>query len=134
MREAKKIAFVIMMILPVLPIVVFVLTNIGGESNELIPMGAVNLIPSEESYFFQYETGSLAEAILNPIFGQKPLEGIFDTIAGMMVWFEANVGIPVCLPTVYVWLSLLYYAFVAMSHALVELITFVPRKCGEIFR
>lgn len=134
MREAKKITYAIMMVLPILPIVVFVLTNIGGESNELLSMGTVQLFPAGSTYYFQYEAGTLAEVILDPIFGQNPLGGIFSTLAGMMVWFESNVGVPVCLPTVYVWLSLLYYAFVAMAHSIVELITFVPRKCAEIFR
>lgn len=134
MRIAKKIIFIILALLPILPIVVFTVGNIGADIGfEYVPMGTLSLVDTPQGLTIVTTPDSFASWIIDPIFNQSALTGVFEAVGRILLYFEANIGLPVCLPTFGAFLYVFYLAFIGLVDMLISLITFVPRKCGEFF-
>lgn len=134
MRIAKKIIFVVLALLPILPILVYCVGNVGADTGiEYISMGTLSFVDTSQGLTIVTTPDSLAAWMIDPIFNQTALTGVFEAVARMLLYFEANIGLPVCLPTFGAFLYVLYLAFIGLVDMLISLITFVPRKCGEFF-
>lgn len=134
MRTSKKIIMTIVALLPVIALVAYVCTNIGTDAiNEYVPMGTVQLI-DENGLKIVTEANTWASRLLDPIFNQNALTGVFEALGRMLLFLQDNIGLPISLPVIGSAVLLLYLAWIELISALVDLLTFVPRKCADIFR
>lgn len=134
MRIAKKIVFIVLAFLPIASLVVFCLCNVGAENGVTnVPLGTLEFVEASQGLTVVTTPNSITSWVIDPIFNEKPLMGVFEAVAGLLMYLEANIGLPVCLPTFATFVYILYLAFIGLVDMIVSLITFVPRKCGEIF-
>lgn len=134
MRTSKKIIMTIVALLPVIALVAYVGTNIGTEAhNEYVPLGTVQII-DENGLKIVTEANTWSSRLLDPIFNQNALTGVFEALGRMLLFLQVNIGLPISLPVIGSAVLLLYLAWIELISALVDLITFVPRKCSELFR
>lgn len=134
MRIAKKIIFIVLALLPVASLVVFCLCNVGVETGvSYVPLGTLEFVEASQGLTIATTPNTITSWVIDPIFNEKPLTGVFEVVADLLMYLEANIGLPVCLPTFAAFVYILYLAFIGLVDMIVSLITFVPRKCGEIF-
>lgn len=134
MRITKKIILIITALLPIIAILAFIISNIGSDTSiDYIPLGTINIIDNN-GIFISTEDNTWAHYFLNPIFGSDPLTGIFETFAKLLLFLESNIGLPICFPIIGSIVLLLYIAWIELISALIDLITFIPRKCSELFK
>lgn len=134
MKISKKIIMSVVALLPVFALVAYVVTNIGSDiTSPYVPMGAIEII-DENGLKIVTESDTWASRLLDPIFNENALTGVFEALGRMLLYLQDNIGLPISLPVVGSAFLLLYLAWIELVSALVDLITFVPRKCSEIFR
>lgn len=134
MRIAKKIIFIVLALLPIASLVVFCLCNVGAETSaSYVPLGTLEFTDGAQGLTIVTTPNSITSWVIDPIFNEKPLTGVFKAVAGLLMYLETNIGLPVCLPTFATFVYILYLSFIGLVDMIVSLITFVPRKCGEIF-
>lgn len=135
MKITKKIIMAMIAILPFIAILAFVLSNIGADTGtQYMPMGAVDIVDTADGLTIVTEADTWADRILTPIFGNAPLQGVFDAFARMMLFLQDNIGLPISLPVIGSFVMLTYLAWIELCNMLLSLILFVPRKCTELFR
>lgn len=134
MRICKKVTMVILALLPVCAFLAYVVSNVGGDSlSDYVPLGSVQIV-NLDGLKIVTEANSWSSRLLDPVFADKPLTGVFEAVGRMLLYFQDNIGLPISLPVVGSVVLLLYLAWIELVNAFVELITFVPRKCAEIFK
>lgn len=133
MKISKKIIMSVVALLPIIAFVAYVGINIGSDiSNPYVPLGTIEII-EENGLKIVTEANTWSSRLLDPIFGQNALTGVFEALGRMLLFLQANIGLPISLPVVGSALLLFYLAWIELISALVDLITFVPRKCAELF-
>lgn len=134
MRITKKIIMAVVALLPVVALLAYVVSNVGAEAlTEYVPMGTVQII-DENGLKIVTEANSWASRLLDPVFGETALKGVFEAFGRMLLYMQDNIGLPISLPVVGSVVLMLYLAWIELISALVDLITYVPRKCAELFR
>lgn len=135
MNTFKKILFITLALLPIMSLCIYAVANMGNtEGVPFMPMGSVDFIEQEGTIAVQTAPNTLSGEILSPFFPNGQAEGIFGTFARLLLQLENSIGLPINAATVLTVVYALYIAFVQLVFSLVELITFIPRKCSEIFR
>lgn len=135
MKTAKMIVLVTIALLPVIAYVACIAGTIGNDvATQYVPMGDVQITNSADGYRIVCEPDTWAERLIAPVVGENALTGVFEPLARMLLFMQDNVGVNPSLPVVGSVLLLLYLAWVSLWDMLVNFITFVPRKCAEIFR
>lgn len=134
MKTFKKIIMVIVALLPVVALLAYVVSNVGTDAlTEYVPMGTVEIV-DDNGLIIVTEADTWSSRLLDPIFNENTLTGIFEAFARMLLYFQDNIGLPISLPVVGSVVLLLYLAWIELISALIDIVTFVPRKCSEIFR
>lgn len=135
MKGFKKIAFLILALLPMLAVIVFAVGNIGNtEGLEFLPLGAVSVETVENGVIFACTPNSWAERLIVPLIGSEPVVGFYGAIGRLLLTVESNAGFPISLPVVFAVFYMAYIFILELLSALCDLLLFVPRKVSEVFR
>lgn len=136
MRTAKKFVWAVIALLPVLSIMVYMAGNIGNaEGIGMIPMGEVSITETaENARILAITPDSWGDYILTPLYGEKPVTGLYGAVAGLCLFMSDYAGIPVSVPVCTAVFMLCYLAVIELLALFLDLIMFVPRKCLGLFQ
>lgn len=133
MRTCKKIIFIILALIPVVAVLGVLLSSISNESFSMA-VGSVEFIHEADGLRLSCTPSTWASLVLDPVFGQNAATGFFESFFGFYETLNETVGLPINLYTVAAGLMLLYYFFIFFMSWIVDFLTFVPRKCLELFQ
>lgn len=135
MRTAKKIVFIVIALLPFVTIIASVASTIGNDTQAAyVPMGTITFTETAEGVEWATEPETWCDRLMTPLLGENPLTGFYGALARLALYMQTNAGITVSFPLFGSIIYLAYLAWVAMAEMLVDFVTFVPRKCAEIFK
>lgn len=134
MKLYRKVFFFFLAVLPFLPVFIYCISNFAYGDFDLLSLGSVSFVDSVNGVSLVTEPGTWSELLLVPLFGSDPMTGLFGSLARLCLWIQTNVGITLSAPLVFA-----VYYFVAefilwVLEFIFDLISFVPRKCLEVFR
>lgn len=135
MKGFKKIAFLVLALLPVLAVIVFAVGNAGNtEGVEFLPLGTVSVEAVENGVIFACTPDSWAERLIIPLVGSEPVDGFYGAVGRLLLTVESSAGFPVNLPVIFAVFYMAYIFIIELLSALCDLLLFVPRKVSEVFR
>lgn len=139
MRNAKKIVWVILALLPILPVIFTIIAHNGNQTADTtMPMGTITIqSSSSNSAYLEIKPNTWAHMIFSsfdPYPNSINAKGLLCTTARFMLFLKDNCGIPVSAPLFIGFWYLSYLAILELCSILIDLIMFVPRKCLELFQ
>lgn len=143
MKLFKKAIFLFLAILPMLPFVLFAVSSIGNDSAEQVQISPTNVFITDG--FVAYDVAEGHESIITkyaqtiiPPHNQADYYGegtLMYSLVGLLANLQGALSNHVIFTDYHV-IALgvtIYYFFVALLMSLADIVTFIPRKCGEIF-
>lgn len=135
MKGFKKVAFVVLALLPVMAVIVFAVGNVGNtEGVEFLPLGTVTVESVENGVIIACTPDSWAERLIVPLVGSEPVGGFYGAVGRLLLTIERNAGFPISLPVIFAVFYMAYIFILELLGALCDLLLFVPRKVSEVFR
>lgn len=138
MKNAKKIIWIILALLPILPVLFMFISHIGNDTaGTNLPSGTISLLPTTNgSIYITIQNNSWASLLLSPYTGGKTdyqiNTGFFANVARFMHFLNTNLGIPINAPMFVGFWYLCYLAIMELLSILVDFIMFIPRKCLQL--
>lgn len=124
MRNTKKIVMSVIALLPILPLLVFVVANIGGDTGiDFLEMGSISVIDGS----FVYDAGTWTERILGDL-DVNASGTLMQTMRDMLINLNTSIGLPLCLPIVLGFWYLLYLFVIYLFDMIVSVLSWIPRK------
>lgn len=136
MKQLKHVVFIVVALLPLLPVVAYILGNIGNQAGiALKPMGTLEFYQEEDGdWVVTTSADSWGQIMIEPIYGRRGAGGLYGACAGLVDWLDDYAGIEKSVPVLMAVLMLCHVAIVEMFALLIDFLMFVPRKCLELFR
>ncbi len=134
MRNAKKIIFTIVALLPLIPFVWELIPRVGNDAfNAPKPVGTVSVAPTND--FFVITPDSVASELYSEWLrtNENPADNAFGNATFGFFQMLADVGLPVNFYTITAYFLMVYYFLLILISFVVDLITFPIRKGSEIF-
>lgn len=137
MKNAKKIIWIILALLPILPVVFTLIAHNGNQSAEAsMPMGTISIqATGNNTAYIEIKSGTWAYMIMSafdPYPASINAKGLLATIARFMLFLNNNCGIPISAPLFLGFWYLTYLAILEICSLILDIIMFVPRKCLQL--
>lgn len=136
MKTAKKLIWVFIAILPILPILFMLVSHLGNNVADVnLPMGEISISKGDGSYYLYYNDNTWSSLMFSAFSKSGFIRpGLFAAITGLCYNLNLYAGIPLSAPFIFGMWYLCYIAIIEILSFAVDFILFVPRKCSEIFR
>lgn len=137
MKIAKKIIWVILALLPMLPVLFTLIAHNGNQTAEAsMPMGTISISTTgNNTAYIEIKSGTWAYMIMSafdPYPASINATGLLATIANFMKFLNTNCGIPISAPLFLGFWYMTYLAILEICSLLLDLIMFIPRKCMQL--
>lgn len=134
MKSYRKVLFVVLALLPLFPLLLYAVVNFAYGDLRYVELGSVAFTETQDGLILVCEADTWADRLLMPLFGSEPLTGVFEALGRLCNWLALNAGVPVSVPLVFAVYYFVTEFILWVLEWIFDLISFVPRKCLEVFR